>query len=69
MFGHVATDSLLISLWCDEMKIDEKVVSYLESSNSPVDKEGYLYKKVNYISMYKTVFGINFLQINIFTRE
>lgn len=51
------------------MKIDEKVVSYLESSNSPVDKEGYLYKKVNYISMYKTVFGINFLQINIFTRE
>ncbi|XP_019738925.1 sesquipedalian-1-like [Hippocampus comes] len=27
------------------MKIDEKVVSYLESSNSPVDKEGYLYKK------------------------
>ncbi|XP_077357777.1 myosin regulatory light chain 2, skeletal muscle isoform X1 [Festucalex cinctus] len=27
------------------MKIDEKVVSYFESSNSPVDKEGYLYKK------------------------
>ncbi|XP_061160409.1 sesquipedalian-1-like [Syngnathus typhle] len=27
------------------MKIDEKVVSYFESSNSPVDKAGYLYKK------------------------
>ncbi|XP_071318131.1 sesquipedalian-1-like [Trachinotus anak] len=27
------------------MKIDEKVVTYFESCNSPVDKEGYLYKK------------------------
>ncbi|KAK5850821.1 hypothetical protein PBY51_001664 [Eleginops maclovinus] len=27
------------------MKIDEKVVSYFESCNSPVDKEGYLSKK------------------------
>ncbi|XP_077407107.1 sesquipedalian-1-like [Vanacampus margaritifer] len=27
------------------MKINEKVVSYFESSNSPVDKEGYLHKK------------------------
>ncbi|XP_054625225.1 sesquipedalian-1-like [Dunckerocampus dactyliophorus] len=27
------------------MKIDEKVVSFFESSNSPVDKEGYLFKK------------------------
>nr|XP_046232374.1 sesquipedalian-1-like isoform X2 [Scatophagus argus] len=27
------------------MKLDEKIVSYFESSNSPVDKEGYLYKK------------------------
>lgn len=27
------------------MKIDEKVMSYYESSNTPVDKEGYLYKK------------------------
>ncbi|XP_072312676.1 sesquipedalian-1-like [Eucyclogobius newberryi] len=27
------------------MKIDEKVMCYFESSNSPVDKEGYLYKK------------------------
>ncbi|XP_061561687.1 sesquipedalian-1-like [Phycodurus eques] len=27
------------------MKIDEKVVSYFESSDSPVDKEGYLFKK------------------------
>ncbi|KAL3967716.1 cytochrome CYP [Sarotherodon galilaeus] len=27
------------------MKIDEKVLTYFESSNSPVDKEGYLYKK------------------------
>lgn len=28
------------------MKIDEKVLTYFESCNSPVDKEGYLYKKV-----------------------
>ncbi|KAM9424988.1 sesquipedalian-1-like isoform 1-T2 [Pholidichthys leucotaenia] len=27
------------------MKIDEKVISYFESCNSPVDKEGYLSKK------------------------
>lgn len=27
------------------MKIDEKVMCYYESSNTPVDKEGYLYKK------------------------
>ncbi|XP_029384042.1 sesquipedalian-1-like isoform X2 [Echeneis naucrates] len=27
------------------MKIDEKVVAFFESCNSPVDKEGYLYKK------------------------
>lgn len=27
------------------MKIDEKVLSSFESSNTPVDKEGYLYKK------------------------
>uniref|UniRef100_A0A3B4AL52 Sesquipedalian n=1 Tax=Periophthalmus magnuspinnatus TaxID=409849 RepID=A0A3B4AL52_9GOBI len=27
------------------MKIDEKVISYFESSNTPVDKQGYLYKK------------------------
>ncbi|XP_040922343.1 sesquipedalian-1-like [Toxotes jaculatrix] len=27
------------------MKIDEKIVTYFESCNSPVDKEGYLYKK------------------------
>ncbi|CAL9699105.1 unnamed protein product [Knipowitschia caucasica] len=27
------------------MKIDEKVICYYESSDSPVDKEGYLYKK------------------------
>lgn len=27
------------------MKIDEKVLTYFESCNSPVDKEGYLYKK------------------------
>uniref|UniRef100_A0A671YKD7 Sesquipedalian n=1 Tax=Sparus aurata TaxID=8175 RepID=A0A671YKD7_SPAAU len=27
------------------MKLDEKVVSHYESSDSPVDKEGYLYKK------------------------
>lgn len=27
------------------MKIDEKVVTYFESCTSPVDKEGYLYKK------------------------
>lgn len=27
------------------MKLDEKVVSHYESSNSPVDKEGYLFKK------------------------
>nr|XP_020478987.1 sesquipedalian-1-like [Monopterus albus]XP_020478988.1 sesquipedalian-1-like [Monopterus albus]XP_020478989.1 sesquipedalian-1-like [Monopterus albus] len=27
------------------MKIDEKIVSYFESCDSPVDKEGYLYKK------------------------
>lgn len=32
---------------CDvEMKIDEKVLAYFESCNSPVDKEGYLHKKV-----------------------
>ena len=36
------------SLWCwdVEMKIDEKVLAYFESGNSPVDKEGYLQKKV-----------------------
>uniref|UniRef100_A0A3Q0S5J9 Sesquipedalian n=1 Tax=Amphilophus citrinellus TaxID=61819 RepID=A0A3Q0S5J9_AMPCI len=28
------------------MKIDEKVLTYFESCNSPVDKEGYLYKKI-----------------------
>uniref|UniRef100_A0A671YN80 Sesquipedalian n=1 Tax=Sparus aurata TaxID=8175 RepID=A0A671YN80_SPAAU len=28
------------------MKLDEKVVSHYESSDSPVDKEGYLYKKI-----------------------
>uniref|UniRef100_A0A8C6SAH2 Sesquipedalian n=1 Tax=Neogobius melanostomus TaxID=47308 RepID=A0A8C6SAH2_9GOBI len=28
-----------------EMKIDEKVLCYFESSNTHVDKEGYLYKK------------------------
>ncbi|KAK5607149.1 hypothetical protein CRENBAI_006426 [Crenichthys baileyi] len=28
-----------------EMKLDEKVVSFFESCNSPVDKEGYLSKK------------------------
>lgn len=27
------------------MKLDEKIVSYFESCNSPVDKEGYLHKK------------------------
>ncbi|XP_035514985.1 sesquipedalian-1-like [Morone saxatilis] len=27
------------------MKLDEKVVTYFESCNSPVDKEGFLYKK------------------------
>ncbi|XP_044035789.1 sesquipedalian-1-like [Siniperca chuatsi] len=27
------------------MKFDEKIVNYFESCNSPVDKEGYLYKK------------------------
>lgn len=34
---------------CDvEMKIDEKnVLTYYESTSSPVDKEGYLYKKVS----------------------
>lgn len=30
-----------------EMKLDEKVMSYFESCNSPVDKEGFLYKKVS----------------------
>lgn len=30
------------------MKIDEKVLAYFESCNSPVDKEGYLYKKVRH---------------------
>lgn len=30
-----------------EMKLDEKVISYFESCNSPVDKEGFLYKKVS----------------------
>eukprot|EP00066_Takifugu_rubripes_P014515 XP_011603781.1 PREDICTED: sesquipedalian-1-like [Takifugu rubripes] len=28
-----------------EMKLDEKIISYFESCNSPVDKEGFLYKK------------------------
>ncbi|XP_026170518.1 sesquipedalian-1-like [Mastacembelus armatus] len=27
------------------MKIDEKIITYFESCNSPVDKQGYLYKK------------------------
>ncbi|XP_077481690.1 myosin regulatory light chain 2, skeletal muscle isoform X1 [Stigmatopora argus] len=34
------------------MKIDEKVVSYFESSSSPVDKEGYLFKKGDIRSSY-----------------
>lgn len=34
-----------------EMKLDEKVISYFESCNSPVDKEGFLYKKVNNLSI------------------
>lgn len=29
-----------------EMKLDEKVISYFESCNSRIDKEGFLYKKV-----------------------
>lgn len=35
---------------CDaEMKIDEKIlITYFESCKSPVDKEGYLYKKVRH---------------------
>lgn len=37
---------LLWAAWHVEMKIDEKVVTYFESCNSPVDKEGFLYKKV-----------------------
>lgn len=39
-----------VSSWkCDvEMKIDDKVMCYFESSNTPVDKEGYLYKKVGH---------------------
>ncbi|KAF7645322.1 hypothetical protein LDENG_00206650 [Lucifuga dentata] len=28
-----------------EMKLDEKIVTYFDSCNSPVDKEGFLYKK------------------------
>lgn len=32
-----------------EMKLDEKVIAYFESCNSPVDKEGFLYKKVSLI--------------------
>lgn len=31
------------------MKLDEKIVSHYESCNSPVDKEGYLYKKVRHV--------------------
>nr|XP_061807143.1 sesquipedalian-1-like [Nerophis lumbriciformis] len=34
------------------MKIDEKVVSYFESSSSPVDKEGYLFKKGDFRPSY-----------------
>lgn len=32
--------------WDAEMKIHGKILSYFESCNSPVDKEGYLNKKV-----------------------
>lgn len=31
-----------------KMKLNEKIVSYYESCQSPVDKEGYLYKKVRH---------------------
>nr|XP_057918654.1 sesquipedalian-1-like [Doryrhamphus excisus] len=34
------------------MKIDEKVVSFFESSDSPVDKEGYLFKKGDFRPSY-----------------
>lgn len=32
------------------MKLDEKIITYFESCNSPVDKEGYLCKKVRNLS-------------------
>lgn len=35
------------------MKFHEKVVSYYESCNSPVDKEGYLYKKGEFNTSYQ----------------
>lgn len=38
------------------MKLDEKIVSHYESCNSPVDKEGYLYKKVRHVEQ-------NFIEI------
>ncbi|XP_061665884.1 myosin regulatory light chain 2, skeletal muscle isoform X3 [Syngnathoides biaculeatus] len=44
-FNNRRRCSVLSSPLCDEMKIHEKVVAYFESSDSPVDKEGYLFKK------------------------
>lgn len=51
LFYNTEAVSLLLQLhfWAFgdvEMKLDEKIISYFESCNSPVDKEGFLYKKV-----------------------
>lgn len=35
-----------------KMKLGEKIVSYYESCQSPIDKEGYLYKKVRHLGWY-----------------
>lgn len=53
---------LQVQFWavCDvEMKLDEKIITYFESCNSPVDKEGYLYKKVRHNRKLPTCFGFS----------
>lgn len=53
---------LQVQFWavCDvEMKLDEKIITYFESCNSPVDKEGYLYKKVRQTGSCQPVFGFS----------
>lgn len=44
-----------------KMKLHEKIVSYYESCQSPVDKEGYLYKKVRHCG-YNVLGNLLFLQ-------
>lgn len=46
MFLHFYVESLPPSLSGAGMKLHEKILTHYLSCTSPVDKEGYLYKKV-----------------------